>query len=198
MDVRPLRRHEIHRVARALAAAFETDPFTCWLLPDPERRRDRLPRLFTPQLRLMYLPKGHVYTTDEVAGAALWSPPGTHRLPIPAQIRLSIPYGRVLGLATLARAGRAFTELDRHHPPERHWYLGILGVHPDAQGRGVGTALLGPVLELADAEGTGCYLDTSNPDNPPWYQRHGFVVQDEFDLPDDGPHMWTMWREPSR
>jgi len=40
------------------------------------------------------------------------------------------------------------------------------------------------------------YLTTQNPDNVPFYARHGFAVTDEVDIPGDGPHMWLMWRVP--
>ena len=67
----------------------------------------------------------------------------------------------------------------------------------EQQGKGVGTALLRPVLEHCDAEGIPCYLESSKERNVPFYRRHGFEVVEEVSLPDDGPMLWTMWREPT-
>ncbi len=53
-----------------------------------------------------------------------------------------------------------------------------------------------PVLAQADADGLLCYLETANPRNLPLYQRHGFQVVAEVDLPKGGPCIWTMKREP--
>ena len=78
---------------------------------------------------------------------------------------------------------------------EPHWYLAILGTDPPHQGKGVGGALLAPVLTRCDTEGTGAYLESSKPDNVPYYERFGFRVSGQIDMP-DGPTMWPMWRDP--
>jgi ribosomal protein S18 acetylase RimI-like enzyme len=82
------------------------------------------------------------------------------------------------------------------HPHEPHWYLATLGTAVEMQGRGVGSALLRPVLSHCDAAGLPCYLESSKERNVPFYRRHGFEVVHELKLPDDGPPIWTMWREP--
>ena len=58
------------------------------------------------------------------------------------------------------------------------------------------TAALAPGLARCDAEGQCAALDTSDPANLDFHARHGFHVVDEFELPDGGPRMWVMLREP--
>jgi hypothetical protein len=41
-----------------------------------------------------------------------------------------------------------------------------------------------------------CMLETEKEANVPYYERHGFVVAESGTLPLDGPHFWTMWRDP--
>jgi GNAT superfamily N-acetyltransferase len=84
--------------------------------------------------------------------------------------------------------------LEKQHPREPHYYLFVLGVEPSLQGKGVGSALLGPVLARCDAEGMPAYLETANPRNLPLYERHGFRVRAEFAVPHGGPLTWLMWR----
>ena len=72
----------------------------------------------------------------------------------------------------------------------------FLGVATNAQGRGVGSALLKHTLAPLDASGTVAYLECSTERNVALYQRHGFEVTGEFDLPN--LHMWTMARQPRR
>ena len=74
-------------------------------------------------------------------------------------------------------------------------YLSIIGTDPAAQGRGVGSALLEPVLRQCDEDGIPAYLESSKERNVAYYARHGFRVRDELTLP-RGPRMWLMWREP--
>jgi hypothetical protein len=46
------------------------------MLPEPGHRRRALGALFEEWTRLLHLPYGASYTTEDHAGAALWSLPG--------------------------------------------------------------------------------------------------------------------------
>ena len=98
------------------------------------------------------------------------------------------------------RVLRAITLLEGDHPSEPghppHYYLAFLGVDPVWQGRGLGAALLAPVLEHCDAERTPAFLEASTPRNRALYERHGFAVMEEFKLGRTAPLQWRMWREP--
>ena len=68
-------------------------------------------------------------------------------------------------------------------------------LHPVAQGRGLGSSVLAPVLGRCDDEGLGAYLESSKEENLAFYSRHGFEVTEEVQLP-GGPPVWLMWRDP--
>ena len=85
--------------------------------------------------------------------------------------------------------------LDEHHPHEAHRYLWFVGVAPGAQGSGVGTALLEPVLAAADRAGEASYLEATSKDNRRLYERHGFEVVGELAVA-GSPTLWAMWRAP--
>jgi GNAT superfamily N-acetyltransferase len=91
---------------------------------------------------------------------------------------------------------RAIAEVERVHPKEPHWYLAVLGTEPAWQGKGVGSALLAPVLQRCDREGRPAYLESSKESNLAFYARHGFEVTGTIDLLGGGPRVWPMWREP--
>jgi ribosomal protein S18 acetylase RimI-like enzyme len=96
-----------------------------------------------------------------------------------------------------SRALRTLNHVEHQHPKEPpHWYLGVLGTRTEAQGRGVGSALLAPVLEHCDTEGLPAYLESSKHANIAFYRRHGFEVTGEIPLPFGGPPVWPMWRDP--
>ena len=81
------------------------------------------------------------------------------------------------------------------HPEEPHWYLAIIGSDPDVRGKGFGNALMRSRLERCDAEFAPAYLESSNPDNVPYYERFGFEVTGEIVVP-GGPTLVPMWRRP--
>lgn len=93
--------------------------------------------------------------------------------------------------------GWSLLGVERRHPPKPpHRYLATLGTEPDAQGRGLGTAALAPVLEECDRDGVGAYLESSKESNIDYYVRFGFRVTEEMKLP-RGPSLWPMWRDPT-
>ncbi len=183
------------RIAAALAAAFYDDPIASWLLRDGSRRMRQLERGFGLFLRRLYLPAGECLTTEHVAGGALWLPPGRWQASLAAQLRV------LAGLAGIS--GRSFPRflrysrlLESKHPREDHYYLPYMGVEPGRQGRGIGTALLRPVLERCDSDRLPAYLEASSPRNRDLYKRHGFEVVEVVELEAGGPVHWLMWREP--
>ena len=186
LDVEPL--------SDTLQAAFWDDPVLAWLLPDESSRSRRLANLFGVLLRTHYLSMRTVWTTPDQMGAALWAPPGHWRLPLLDVVRAAPVLALTLGRRAIP--GRAFLdEIDRRHPAEPHWYLGVLGTSPDHQGSGIGSTLLQPVLAHCDREGLPCYLESSKDSNIAFYARHGFVVTEEISAV-DAPTVWPMWREP--
>jgi ribosomal protein S18 acetylase RimI-like enzyme len=195
-SVRAARPADAPRMARALARAFEHDPAAAWFFPDERRRLRRLERAFEIAVTRVFLPRGTCFTTDGGVGAALWSPPGAWRLSVWAQLRLLPATARAYG-RDLPRSMRGFAFLEHHHPAgPPHWYLPFLGVDPDWQGRGIGTALLRPVLDRCDARGLPAYLEASTPRNRACYERSGFGVTEEVRMP-GGPGWWLMWRDPA-
>jgi GNAT superfamily N-acetyltransferase len=79
------------------------------------------------------------------------------------------------------------------HPEEPHWYLPWIGVRPEAQGRGLGAALLRRGLARADRDGLPAYLEATNRRNAALYARHGFEALGTVNAP-GYPEIIPMWR----
>jgi GNAT superfamily N-acetyltransferase len=194
--IRTMRPDESETVVETLALAFAHDPVLGWMLPGQHTRAARSRRAFAIFGRRYYWRRNDAtYVTDNAEGVACWIPPDAVELGALAELRLTL----ALAPATrgeLPRVLRALKAMEENHPHEPHWYLPAVGVRPEAQGRGLGDALLQPVLERADADGVPAYLEATTPRNRALYERNGFVVTAEPRLPDDGPPFWPMWREP--
>jgi GNAT superfamily N-acetyltransferase len=187
---------DVDHLAGVLARAFFDDPVILWMLPDDDRRRRMGHRAYQTFLRRMFLPNGEVYTDRERRGAALWAPPGRWKTPVGTQLRMAPRLARILTVRRVPRTVRGLSHIEHAHPDEvPHWYLGILGTEPAAQGQGIASAVMKPVLDRCDAEGVPAYLESSKHANIAFYRRHGFEVTDTISLP-DGPDLWGMWREP--
>ena len=92
----------------------------------------------------------------------------------------------------MSRWARVYKTLEAVHPQEPHWYLGVLGVDPDFQGRGLGTALLNAFLRRVDSDCAPSYLETDRRENVPFYERVGFETVREVSVLD--VPVWCMWR----
>jgi ribosomal protein S18 acetylase RimI-like enzyme len=193
--VRRAGKADLDGVCRALARSFEDDPVMEWIFPDPARRVALNERFFRMRVRGL-LKQDEVYTTDGHAGAAGWAQPGRWEMPPLEGLAFVL---RLLGMTRSRSAllARGWQKVDAAHPREPHWYLAILGTEPEAQGRGVGSALLEPVLEDCDRNEVPAYLESSKERNIAFYARHGFRVTEELTLP-EGPPIWGMWRDPRR
>lgn len=183
------------RVAAALASAFGADPVVCWMSgqDDSERRMRPFWRSFVGAA--LRKSDHEVYMDDDGSGAAVWRGVDAWKVPttdvvrsLPAMVR-SFRGRAPLALQLLAR-------MEKQHPSAPHYYLEFLGTRRDRQNKGIGTALLQPMLERCDAEGIAAYLESSNPRNVPFYARHGFREGEAITAPRGGPTLVTMWRDP--
>lgn len=184
-------------VVRLLDEAFQDDPVSGWVFPDVDHRRrthHRLMAAFTDAA----MAEGYVEITEDGAACALW-------LSVPAgdehdgeqggdefaQIREAVDpdNGRV------EQIGRLLAGV--HPSGSAHEYLWMVGVAPKRQGEGLGSALVGSVLDRCDREGRAAYLEASSARSKVLYERLGFAcVGPALRLPEGGPLMWPMWREP--
>jgi GNAT superfamily N-acetyltransferase len=192
VSVRPARRDDFGPLAEMLARAFYDDPVTSWFYPDAGRRMRHARRFFAIRQRQL-ADQELIYTTPELSGAALWAGPGRWREDLRQSLML-LPMLPVL-LPRIVRSTHAVREIERRHPVRPHYYLSVLGTEPQQQGGGIGSALLGPVLQRCDTDGVGAYLESSKESNVDFYVRHGFSVTERIELP-EGPALWLMWREP--
>ncbi|MFI9822355.1 GNAT family N-acetyltransferase [Streptomyces sp. NPDC052013] len=179
-------------VSRTLARAFGDDPMMRWFFPDATTREDGLARYFATIFTRQYA--HHAVCERTGAGAAFWVPPEAQARAVPDEETIG-ELRTILG-DRAALFGQAVEAAAQHSPREPHWYLAVIGADPAAQGQGHGAALLRSGLSQADAAGLPAHLESSKPDNLPFYEHFGFTVREELQLPGGGPTLWSMWREP--
>jgi GNAT superfamily N-acetyltransferase len=199
VQTRPATRSDVGALSSTLGRAFFDDPVMCWMLPDAEQRQRKLHRLFSALTRHHHLARGAVEVATDgsggaggIGGAALWDPPGSWRQTRGEELR-AMP-GLLLAFGRSMKRGYVLEEMmKKAHPEEPHWYLAIIGSDPTVRGKGYGQALMSSRLDRCDAEHAPAYLESSNPDNVPYYQRFGFEITGEI-TPPGGPTLIAMWR----
>lgn len=192
-DVRPLVEADDAAASAVLAAAFASDPLLSWGVRPEATREASLRGLFGVGIRHHWRPPGSCLVEEHHRAVAIWLPPGDKHGYL-QQLRMLPPMVNVLRRNTprMMRLGMA---MDGAHPKQPCYYLSVLGVAPEWQGRGYGAALMQPVLDRCDADGVGAYLEATSPRNKALYERHGFVARDPLTV-GDSPPTWPMWRDP--
>ncbi len=183
------------RIAATLADAFQDDPAFRWILPDADVRRARL----NPFFHLVAqedLAAGMALVAPGFEVATLWRAPGRQKDNPLGTVRTTLWFLWVLRSA-IGRGAAVGKAMAQHHPRGEHWYLRYAGVLAQEQGKGWGSRALREGIRRADADSLPIYLETAKDSNVALYQRFGFDVIDEWDVPSGGPHFWSMMRQPS-
>jgi ribosomal protein S18 acetylase RimI-like enzyme len=194
-EVHRARSADIPTLASMLARAFFDDPVASWACRHDRMRLAMLERFNGERLRQL-VDEEEVWTAAGSASAALWAPPGRWRTTAREDLALLRPLLHPRLISRMPLVVHGLLDIERAHPQEPpHWYLAVLGTEPAAQGQGLGSAVIGPVLEQCDRDGVAAYLESSKERNIAFYARHGFRVTRALHLP-RGPTMWAMWRDP--
>lgn len=196
----PLGEDDLPAAAAGLARAFQDDPLQTYVFPDPAERATRSPGHFAPLLRYG-LAFGEVLTTSRPSdGAAVWLGPDAWEVtPARAAAAGLDDLPSVMGAAAAERFFSVLAAIDPYHHsqvPAAHWYLMVVGVAPEAQGQGIGRALLQPILDRADAAFQPCYLETAQPRNVAFYEHLGFRRVVEAVESNSGLRVWAFRRDP--
>ncbi|MGF1468149.1 MAG: GNAT family N-acetyltransferase [Sandaracinaceae bacterium] len=181
-----------------LEAAFAEDPFVRWLVGGPGRAAARR-RYFELMLGHIALPRGRVDVAEvdgRIVAAALWAPPGTWDLGLAESLRVLPIMVEIVGVRRFPRIAGSLDAIEGARPREPRWLLTLVGTAPRWRRRGVGRALLAPVLGRCDRDGTVAALETSVAANLTFYRALGFEVRHRLSLADGGPTAWVMVRYP--
>jgi len=171
--------------------AFAGDPVASWIMPNPAG----LPPVFAREARDIYLRRGVCHLAGD-DGATMWLLPGARNSAGPVgTLATGWHMLRHGGAGALRRGLATEGQMAKHHPREPHVYLYTIAVRKAAQGRGLGRALLAPMLAACDRAGLPAYLENSNPRNHSLYAAHGFAHVEHFAAGPGGPPLEAMWRE---
>jgi GNAT superfamily N-acetyltransferase len=175
-----------------IGRAFYDDPVSKYVFPKDSGRVAGFAR-FSGLAIDAFAESAIVLTNEAVQGAAIWQAPS----PAPTggflQIRLAMRLAWIAG-RHFPRVARLGEFMSKHHLREPHYYLATLGTDPQHQGKGIGSAVMQPILDRCDKEHLPAYLESSKEANIPFYNGHGFDVIEDLQIP-DGPRLWPMIRK---
>jgi hypothetical protein len=187
VGIRRARGDELDGVVALIGRAFAAEPLMNWVAGGDAARLRRYAALTVRGIAAA--PGGEVLVDAEVTTAALVLPAGGPATGRRERLRRLPQLARGTGPARLPMVLRGLARLERARPPEPHRTLVALGVEPERQGRGRGSAML---CALGDRSAEPLHLATCSQRIVALCERHGYGVAHELALPCGGPLVWTM------
>jgi GNAT superfamily N-acetyltransferase len=136
---------------------------------------------------------GWTWLSAGAEATAVWIPPAGSTFDA-AEMRAYLVFLAGLLGPAFDRVAALHERFEAAEPKEPHYYLSLLGTHPDHRGQGHGMRLLADNLATIDAEGVAAYLESTNPANDARYASVGFERLGSFEGFVPGSVITTMWR----
>jgi ribosomal protein S18 acetylase RimI-like enzyme len=190
---------DLDRLAEVAADAYKDYPLHNWFTKgkyDPKASK------LIMQISLRTMSEDAVVYADseEINGFAVWLPfgfTGSKTLPFLANGGMSLILhsgpgiiGRLLTYETYAM------NLKKEFTDNYDWYLYNLSIRKDAQGKGIASKLMRPMLQFCDDERMVVYLETNKESNVGLYQHYGFELMKEEQIPKSTVTHYAMVRDP--
>ena len=189
----------IEPVAITVAASFADDPIWKWIYDLDDTIPLETAIVLARMLVAGSCPADEIHSISDHGAVALWTAPIGSTSEENEALRESQTASHFGAFAAqlgdrVAITGKLSAAMKEHRPTEPHWYLGILGTHPDHQNKGLGSKVLQAMQAKADHLGIPTFLESSNPRNYGFYQRHGYVEREVLTV-EDSPPLLGFWRD---
>jgi ribosomal protein S18 acetylase RimI-like enzyme len=195
IEIGELRRDELPAAGALLGRAYRDNPFMVAFIGDNADQRFQAMELIHGTRVSALAPPAIVARRDgALVGVCGFDAPGEPPLPPESMQQMMVTLS-ALGPHVLPNMQVVLTEFGSRAPAERHWHLGPVGVHIDAQGAGIGALMMKEFCARMDAEGDLAFLETDLPQNVRLYEKFGFETTEETTVL--GAPAWFMLRRPS-
>jgi ribosomal protein S18 acetylase RimI-like enzyme len=185
MDIQKLEKSQIKQAALVFAKAMMNDDVHLSFFPNQETRLRKLTCLYEYKLELEY--KSCYTTSRNIEGLAIWEAPGEQHtglnlLEIISGIKLIWQCG-IRALFRMIRYQNWASKTRDRIATQPYWYLNVIAVDPEHQGKGFASKLIKPIIKEAVENKHMIYLETQNKNNVKIYEKYGFRLVDEILIP---------------
>ena len=190
---------DLDRLAEVAADAYKDYPLHNWFT---KGKYDEKASKLIMQISLRTMTEDAIIYADseELNGFAVWLPfgfTGSKTLPFLFNGGLKLICHSGLGII-----GRLLTyetyamNLKKQFTDNYDWYLYNLSIKKDAQGKGIASKLVKPMLKFLDDEKMVAYLETNKASNVSLYNHYGFELKKEEIIPKTTVTHYSMVRKP--
>ena len=181
------------RIVNILASSFDDNKSVNYIIKQDKKRMDRIKNLMKYSFDMCYW-FGDVFLSDDKKSCALILLPDKKKTTLKSilsDIKLIISS---MGLSNIKKAMDREAQIKKLHQKGLIYYLWFIGVDPNEQNKGIGSALLCEIIKEGVSKQRPICLETSTIKNIPWYQKFGFAIYNNLNL---GYELFFLRRESS-
>ena len=190
---------DLDRLAEVSADAYQDYPLHNYFL---KGKYDKKASKLLMQISLKTMTEDAIIYADseEMNGFAAWLPfgfTGNKAMPFMLNGGLKLICRAGLGIVgRLSNYEKYAMNLKKEFTDHYDWYLFNLSVKKDAQGKGIASKLMRPMLQFCDDEKMVAYLETNKESNVGLYKHYGFELKSEEIVPKTTVTHYAMVRQP--
>lgn len=158
-----------------LTRSFDDNKSVNYVVKQDQNRVDRITKLMDYSFNVCN-EFGEVWISDDQQACALILFPDKKRSSFRTllwDLKLALS---VIGLDRVSAVLKREAMIKANHPKEPIAYLWFIGVNPQLQGKGVGSAFIQEVIQECERKKRPIYLETSMEKNLPFYKKFGFEI----------------------
>ena len=194
-----VQKKDLARLAEVSADAYKDYPLHNWFT---KGKYDEKASKILMQITLKTMTKDAIIYADseEMNGFAAWIPfgfTGNKAIPFLKSGGLKLILHSGFGIINRLSAYEKYAmNLKKEFTDNYDWYLFNLSVKKDAQGKGLASKLMRPMLKFCDDEKMVAYLETNKESNVGLYKHYGFELKKEELIPKTNVMHYAMVRKP--
>lgn len=194
-----VQKKDLNRLAEIAANAYEDYPLHNWFT---KGKYDKKASKLIMQISLKTMTKDAIIYADseQLNGFAVWLPfgfTGSKTLPFLFNGGLKLILRSGLGIISRLLTYETYAmNLKKEFTDNYDWYLYNLSIKKEAQGKGIASKLMRPMLQFCDDEKMVAYLETNKDKNVSLYNHYGFELKKEEIIPKTTVTHYAMVRQP--
>ena len=194
-----VQKKDLDHLAEVSADAYRDYPLHNWFT---KGKYDPVASKILMEITLKTMTEDAVIYADseEMNGFAAWLPfgfTGNKAMPFLLNGGLRLIFHSGLGLIGRLQAYETYAmNLKKQFTDNYDWYLYNLSIRKDAQGKGIASKLMRPMLQFCDDERMVAYLETNKESNVSLYKHYGFDLMREELIPKPPVTHYSMVRNP--
>ena len=169
------------KIIEILTRSFDDNKSVNYVVKQDQNRVERIRNLMDYSFNVCN-EFGEVWMSDDQQACALILFPDKKRSSFRTllwDLKLALS---VIGIDRVSAVLKREAMIKSNHPKEPIAYLWFIGVNPQLQGKGVGSAFIKEVIQECERKKRPIYLETSMEKNLPFYKKFGFEIFQSLQL----------------